>query len=118
MAIHNEFGRLGEEIAVRYLIGKGYKILERNWRDKHKEIDIIAMDGGELVIVEVKIRRDNSFGEPYMAVTRHKQRLLISAANSYIFRNRLNVSTRFDIISIVMKGDTPVIDHIEDAFLP
>lgn len=118
MALHNELGKLGEELAVKYLIEKGYKILERNWRNRHKEIDIVAMDGDELVIVEVKTRRNDDFGEPFLAVTRPKQRLLISAANSYIYRNGLDVSTRFDIISIVFKDDEPVIDHIEDAFLP
>jgi putative endonuclease len=70
MAQHNELGKLGEEIAVRYLLEQGYKILERNWRNQHKEIDIIAMDGEELVIVEVKARMNDDFGEPYMSVTR------------------------------------------------
>ncbi len=107
MAQHNELGKLGEEIAVRYLLGLGYKILERNWRNRHKEIDIIAMDGEELVIVEVKTRMNDDFCEPYMSVTRAKQRLLISAANSYIFKKGLDVSTRFDIISIVLKEDKP-----------
>ena len=118
MAQHNELGKLGEEIAVRYLLEQGYKILERNWRNQHKEIDIIAMDGEELVIVEVKARMNDDFGEPYMSVTRPKQRLLISAANSYIFKNRMDVNTRFDIISVVLKEENPVIDHIQDAFLP
>ena len=51
MAEHNDLGKIGEELAVNYLIEKGYEILERNWRNKHKEIDIIAKDGGTLVIV-------------------------------------------------------------------
>lgn len=118
MAQHNDFGKQGEELAVSYLTEKGYKILERNWRNRHNEIDIIAMDGKELVIVEVKTRKNDEYGEPFMAVTRQKQRLLISAANSYIFKKGLDVSTRFDIISIVLKEDKPILDHIEDAFLP
>lgn len=118
MAIHNEFGRLGEELAVRYLMGKGYKILERNWRTIHKEIDILAKDGKDLVVVEVKTRKTDEYGDPDIAVTKQKQRLLISAANSYISQHNLNVETRFDIISIVFKADEPVIEHIEDAFLP
>ena len=56
MAKHNELGKKGEEIAAQYLSEKGYEILERNWRNRHKEIDIIAKDGNELVIVEVKTR--------------------------------------------------------------
>jgi len=118
MAENIDFGNLGEELAVNYLVGKGYEILERNWRNIHKEIDIIAKNGRFLVIVEVKTRRTDEYGEPDIAVTRKKQRLLISAANSYIFRNHLDVETRFDIISIIFKNGVPVIDHIEDAFLP
>ena len=118
MAEHIDFGKQGEEIAANFLQEKGYEILERNWRNRHKEIDIIAMDGKELVIVEVKTRKNNNYGEPDIAVTRHKQRMLIYAANAYLFRNNMDVDTRFDIISIVFKDGEPVIDHIEDAFLP
>ena len=118
MAKHNDFGKLGEELAVNYLIGKGYEILERNWRNIHKEIDIIARDGRDLVVVEVKTRQSDENGEPDMAVTRQKQTRLISAANAYLFQNKLDINTRFDIISIIMKDNSPVINHIEDAFLP
>ena len=58
MAGHNEFGIRGEEVAVAHLIGKGYSIVERNWRCGHKEVDIIAMKASELVFVEVKTRKD------------------------------------------------------------
>ena len=118
MAKHNELGKQGEEIAAQYLIEKGYESVERNWRNSHKEIDIIAKDGVELVIVEVKTRQSDDFGEPDIAVTRQKQSRLIYAANAYLFRHNLDVDTRFDIISIVMKDGNPIIDHIEDAFLP
>ena len=118
MADHNDLGKLGEEIAVQYLLDKGYKILERNWYNIHKEVDIIAKDGQDLVIVEVKTRQNNEFGDPDIAVTKRKQRMLIAAANAYIFKNSLDYNTRFDIISIVLNGDNPEIDHIEDAFLP
>ena len=118
MAEHNDFGKLGEEIAANYLIGKGYEILERNWRNIHKEIDIIAKDGNFLVIVEVKTRQTDEYGNPDIAVTKKKQRMLISAANAYLFQNKLDIDTRFDIISIIFKDGEPVIEHIEDAFLP
>lgn len=118
MAEHNDFGKLGEEIAVNYLVGKGYEIVERNWRNTHKEIDIIAKDGETLVIVEVKTRQTDEYGDPDIAVTKKKQRLLIAAANAYLFKNKLDVETRFDIISIIFKDGEPVIEHIEDAFLP
>ncbi|MBO6024015.1 MAG: YraN family protein [Bacteroidales bacterium] len=118
MAEHNDLGKLGEEIAVKYLTDKGYEILERNWHNVHKEVDIIAKDGSFLVIVEVKTRQTNAYGEPDIAVTRQKQRMLIAAANAYLFRNKLDLETRFDIISIVFNNGEPVIDHIKDAFLP
>ena len=118
MAKHNELGKKGEEIAAQYLSEKGYEILERNWRNRHKEIDIIAKDGNELVIVEVKTRQNDEHGEPDLAVTRPKQTRLIYAANAYIFQNKLDINTRFDIISIVFKDGKPVIDHIQDAFCP
>lgn len=118
MAEHNDFGKLGEELAVNYLIGKGYEILERNWRNIHKEIDIIAKDGKELVIVEVKTRQTDEYGNPDIAVTKKKQRMLIAAANAYVFQNKLDIDIRFDIISIIFKDGKPVIEHIEDAFLP
>ena len=118
MADHNDLGKLGEEIAVQYLTSKGYKILERNWYNIHKEIDIIARDGKFLVIVEVKTRQTNEYGDPDIAVTRKKQRMLIAAVNSYIFQKHFEIETRFDIISIIFRDGEPVIEHIEDAFLP
>ena len=69
MAKHNDLGKMGEDLAVQYLTDKGYEILERNWRNKHKEIDIIAKDGETLVIVEVKTRQSDDHGEPDLAVT-------------------------------------------------
>jgi len=118
MARHNELGKVGEELAAQFLTNKGYEILEKNWRNKHKEIDIIAKDGNELVIVEVKTRQSDEHGEPDLAVTYQKQTRLIYAANAYIFSHNLDINTRFDIISIVFDDGKPVIEHIEDAFLP
>ena len=118
MAKHNELGKHGEELAVQYLTEKGYEILECNWRNIHKEIDIIAKKDNVLVVVEVKTRQSEEYGEPDIAVTRQKQTRLISAANAYLFQSKLDINTRFDIISIVMKDGKPLIDHIEDAFLP
>ena len=114
----HELGKLGENLAVNYLIEKGYQILERNWRSGHKEIDIIALDGNTLVAVEVKTRKTNEFGEPKMAVGAEKQRMLICAADAYVHYKNLNVDVRFDIISIVFTGEEPEIEHIEDAFFP
>lgn len=117
MADHNETGKKGEMVAVEYLQGKGYHILEQNWHNHHQEIDIIASKGNELVIVEVKCRTGMPLAEPYTAVNRNKQNLLIKAANAYIQRKNIDMETRFDIISITL-GKEIVIDHIENAFYP
>lgn len=113
----HELGRLGEELAANYLIDKGYHILERNWHLGHKEIDIIALQCDVLVIVEVKTRKNDEFGEPDIAVGRDKQRMLIQAADAYVRYKRLDVDVRFDIISIVISDAEPEIEHIEDAFV-
>lgn len=113
-----EKGRDGENLAVDYLEGKGYQILERNWRSGHKEIDIIAMDGDEMVVVEVKSRKSLDFGDPDIAVGVMKQRMLIFAAEAYISYHNLDVEVRFDILSIVITPDGEHIEHIEDAFCP
>jgi putative endonuclease len=118
VAAHNELGKQGEEIALKYLRGKGYHIRETNWRSGKNEIDIIAQDGKYLVIVEVKSRRSKYAGEPEVAVDRKKQKLLIRAANIYILRKNVRCETRFDIISIIITDEESVIHHIKDAFYP
>jgi len=119
MAEHNELGKLGEKLAKDYLVAKGYQILEQNWVCGHKEIDIIAMDGKELVIVEVRTRRVQCLVDPEETVDKYKQRFLIWAAEAYIERNNLDVDVRFDIVAIVIdKNNEHRIDHIEDAFYP
>jgi len=117
MADHIETGKRGEIIAVEYLQSKGYIILEQNWHNHHQEIDIIASKGNELIIAEVKCRTGTPLTEPYTAVNRNKQNLLIKAANAYIQRKNIDMETRFDIISITL-GKEVIIDHIENAFYP
>lgn len=119
MATHNELGALGEQIAVDYLIERGYQIIERNWSNGHKEIDIVAKDDDTIVIVEVKTRRNTYLVEPETAVDVFKQRNLIWAANSFVNRFQYDNDVRFDIISIVIdRNNEKRIEHIEDAFYP
>ena len=113
----HELGKRGEDLAIELLVSKGYKILDRNWRSGHKEIDIIALDGNTLVAVEVKTRKSNTYGEPDIAVGVMKQRMLIWAADAYVRYHNLDVDVRFDIISIVFTNNEPRIEHIEDAFI-
>lgn len=118
MAEHNELGKSGEQIALDYLKGKGYKILETNWHAGKFEIDIIASTGKQLVVAEVKTRTSNRLQEPEAAVTRDKQRMLVKAADVYVQRHNIDLEVRFDIISIVIAKDKFLINHFEDAFYP
>ena len=116
MAEHNETGTKGEEMAADYLTNKGYEILEKNWRFKNLEADIIAIIAKTLVVAEVKTRKSNYFGEPETFVNKQKQSNLIKTANEYIQRNNLDLEVRFDIISIIVGSNEMKINHIEDAF--
>jgi putative endonuclease len=118
MADHNELGKQGEALAVKYLQKQGYEILETNWRAGRFEIDIIAGIGDFLVIVEVKARQSNVVVEPEFSVTRQKQKSLITAANIYIRWKNIIRETRFDIISIIINPEETSIKHITNAFYP
>ncbi len=111
-------GKSGEDAAAAYLQDKGCRILERNWHSGHREVDIIALKDHLLLIVEVKARSTDHFGEPHIFVDRRKQRLLISAANHYMALHQLDLEVRFDIISVLFTPTGPVVEHIEDAFYP
>lgn len=118
MSDKNKLGPKGEDIAMEYLQSKGYTILDTNWKFGKLEIDIIARDRDCLVIVEVKTRTDDEVAEPEESVTRAKQKKLIRAANEYVYKRNIKTEVRFDIISILLSGDTPQIVHIPDAFYP
>jgi len=119
MAEHNDTGTKGEELAAIYLKKKGYTILETNWRHRNMEADIIAINSGVMILVEVKTRTSNFFGEPETFVTKQKQGNLRKAANGYIQQKQLDLEVRFDIVSVLLDktSDQPKINHIEDAFL-
>ncbi len=113
-----ELGRKGEELAVAHLKTIGYEILEVNWFSNHLEIDVIAKDGNELVIVEVKARGTDSYEHPSEAVSNKKIRFLVNAAEAYIYENNSNLDTRFDVISIIFSGKGFQLEHFKDAFYP
>ncbi|MCR9154302.1 MAG: YraN family protein [Croceimicrobium sp.] len=115
MKNHN-LGQDGENVAARYLLSQGYALLEQNWRFQKKEIDLIASDGEELVIVEVKTRQTNRFGEAWQFVNRSKQSYLIYAANAYAQSIKWPGMVRFDIIGICHQPYR--LEHIKDAFYP
>ena len=114
----NKLGKIGEEIAARYLLRDKYRILERNWRFDKKEIDIIAKKGNILVIVEVKTRTDPDIERLDDLVNRRKQKFLVEATDAYIRINNVEEEIRFDVILVTFSRKKPVIEHIDDAFYP
>lgn len=119
MAAHNELGKWGENKAAEYLERKGYRIIERDWRIGHRDLDIVAIDSGMLVFVEVRTRRNNVFMEPELTVDRKKMRSLMIAANAYIKTHNIDFDLRFDIITVLGTNDNDYkINHIEEAFNP
>jgi putative endonuclease len=118
MSLHTETGSKGEGLALQYLQKLGYKILDINWHASHYEIDIVARDGNELVIVEVKTRTGDSYGHPSEAVNNKKIRRLINATERYIHMHNINLDTRFDVISIIFKDHQVHLEHFKDAFYP
>lgn len=119
MAEHNDLGNQGETLAANFLVEKGYKILHRNWVSGKKELDIVAEDGGMLVIVEVKTRSTETWEHPKEAITNGKIKNIVNAAEAYIFEFDIMMETRFDIVSVIPQRDGSFrIEHIEDAFLP
>lgn len=117
MAKHNKLGKAGEDAAVSYLLKNGFEILERNYRFKKAEIDIIAKKGNVLAAVEVKTRSTAEFGNPQDFVKPKKIKLMLSAFDYYIIKNDLDVEARFDIVAIVKNKLGTRIEHLEDAFL-
>jgi putative endonuclease len=113
-------GSLGEEIASSHLTACGYRILERNFRCRGGEVDIIARDPVDksLVFIEVKTRRGLTYGVPQLAVTPFKQRQISKAALTWLSKNRLHdTNARFDVIAILLHTDAAhSIEHIKNAF--
>ena len=119
MAAHNELGKWGEQIAAEDLQKKGYWIMFRDWKVGHRDLDIIAKQNDVVVIVEVKTRRNNHFGDTEMTIDRQKIRNLCIASNAFIKRLRIDNEIRFDIIAITGTPEAGyTINHIEDALKP
>ncbi len=109
-------GKYGEWLARRYLKKKGYTILHHNYKTPIGEIDIIAKDGDKVVFVEVKTRKNDSFGRPIESINYKKRKKILHSALIYMKRLRDNPAVRFDIISINLEGNQKKIEHIIDAF--
>lgn len=111
-----ELGVEGERIANQWLTEHGYTIIENNYQPKKHEIDLVAIEGGDLVIIEVKTRSETSFGRPEDAVDHRKRQYLIRMANQYVRSHHWLGNTRFDVVSIVMHDGQHEINVIKNAF--
>lgn len=116
MASKDEVGRRGEQLAAGLLEREGFRVLERNWRCRIGEIDIVAQDGDELVIVEVKSRRGVGFGHPFEAITPVKQARLRRLAGAWCDadgRDTVYRRVRIDAIAVLFDGhEPPTIEYL------
>lgn len=119
MAISNDLGRWGEDVAAQFLEQKGLRVVYRDWHYGHRDLDIIATDNNGLcVIAEVKTRRNEHYADADQAVTPQKVRSISIAASAFIKMYQLAVDVRFDIITVVGTPKSYEIRHVENAFLP
>jgi putative endonuclease len=114
----HSLGRRGEELAARHLAARGARILARNLHFRHAEIDLLALEGDVLCIVEVRLRSGSRFGSATESVDWRKRRRLARAAAELLARGELprHRALRFDLIAIDASRDPPAIEHLRDAF--
>jgi putative endonuclease len=109
-------GKEGEKLAANFLIEKGFEIVERNYRHKRSEIDLIVKKSNWLIFVEVKMRSSDAYGYPEDFVDYKKAKNIIDGAEQYTYDQNWQGNVRYDIISIRDQHDQKEIVHIEDAF--
>lgn len=115
-------GDRGEDLAAGFLVQQGYRILERNYRYEHAEVDLVCFDpeenGGEIVFVEVKTRTTLSYGRPEEGVSPEQEKHIARAADAFLYERKLdNARCRFDVVSVMLHDyGEPRIEHLKDAF--
>lgn len=118
MSISYNFGQEAEKSAADYFRSLGYQILERNYRYRKAEVDLIVQKDALLVAVEVKARSSAYFGDPQSFVSKKKIQLLVMAIDAYIQQRNLDVEVRFDIMSYVLERGEWKLEHLPNAFYP
>ena len=107
-------GDAAEALAAEFLAARGLAVVERNYRCRFGEVDIIARSGATLVFVEVRARRSGSFGGAAESITAAKRRKVLVAARHYLAAHRIDCACRFDVV--LLSGEPPRIEWIRDAF--
>lgn len=118
-SFNKDIGSFGEDLSINYLIDNGYYILEKNYRNKIGEIDIICKKNNLLIFIEVKSRYTNSYGFPIESVTYYKRKQIIKVSMLYIILNRYNnFNIRYDVIEVFFNKNNELfnINHTIDAF--
>lgn len=116
-ALRRAFGGEAEEVAVGYLERQGYRILARNFLCPYGELDVVAEQGETLCFVEVRMRSHAAWGDPSQTVSGRKQRRVVKAALHYLFQQRRSDwAIRFDVVSVLGRGEKAQVEHIPDAF--
>lgn len=101
-------GNNGEQLAADYLTAKGYTIIERNWRFRYAEVDIIASKNNRLHFFEIKTRTSNKFGKPEESMSHKKMSMLKTAAEEYQYKNMQWKYVQFDVLAITIINDEPI----------
>lgn len=114
----NSLGRQGEQFVVQYIEQLGWKVISKNYHSRFGEIDIIAMDGREIVFIEVKARSNREYGEPQESVDRRKLNKMIKTAQLYLLsKQQENESYRFDLFTLKKSQNGLQIEHFKNIFL-
>jgi len=119
MSASKKVGNRGEDLAASVLRDAGYRVLDRNYRYGRNEVDLVCLDprSEEVVFVEVKARTGTGYGPPEASVTQEKRATLIEVARAYLHDRQLEgAPARFDVVGILLDGDTPQIAHHKNAF--
>ena len=112
----NILGKEGEDFALQYLLAKGFTLRVKNYRFRKAEVDLLMMDGEELVAVEVKTRSSELFGAPQNFLSTQQQRRIGQAVNAYIEEHDLCYEVRFDIVALCKEATDWTVEHIRNAF--
>jgi|SRR4051812_19276774 putative endonuclease len=117
MTNHNQLvGGFGERVACRYLLSQGLVLLDRNWRTRAGELDVVARDGAEVVFVEVKTRRGTRYGHPVEALVPVKIRRVRTLARMWLAANGVRAErVRFDVVGVLL-GPSVGVQHVRGAF--
>ena len=114
----SETGRRGEDVALAWLQERGFRLLDRNWRTGHKELDLVMESAERVHIVEVKTLTPPVLVPPFEKVDAQKQARLITAASRYIVERHVRKEVQFDVVSVILAEDRTEVEYIPEAFFP